>query len=209
MTLTRTRLLALLALVGAFAAATVVVSACGDDEKTASKPSGTPKEQAFLQGMVPHHMMAIEMAEMAQQMATKPEIKQLASSIVKSQGGEIEKMNAIYGRLFAGAALKPNEMAHDELGLTAEQAGMAMTDKEMQAMMGAKPFDREFIDMMIPHHQGAIRMARVVLASTKDPEIRSLAQAIVTAQSKEIEEMNGWRKSWFGKPSPAGGVPTA
>jgi len=208
MTLIRTRLLALLALVGAFAAATVV-SACGDDPKISSKPSGTPKEQAFLQGMVPHHMMAIEMAQMAQQMATKPEIKQLASSIITSQGGEIEKMNAIYGRLFAGAALKPDKMAHDKMGLTMEEAGMGMTDKEMQAMMGAKPFDREFIDMMIPHHQGAIRMARVVLASTKDPEVRSLAQAIVTAQSKEIMDMNGWRARWYGKPSPAGDVPTA
>ncbi|MGI8593660.1 MAG: DUF305 domain-containing protein, partial [Solirubrobacteraceae bacterium] len=120
MTVTRPRVMALLALVAALAAATVVAS-CGDDEETASKSSGTPAEQAFLQGMVPHHMTAIEMAEMAQQMATKPEIKQLATSIVKSQGGEIEKMNAIYGRLFAGATLKPDEMAHDKLGLTPKE----------------------------------------------------------------------------------------
>ncbi len=207
MTATRTRLLALLALVAALATATVV-AACGEDEETA-KPTGTPTDQAFLQGMVPHHMMAIDMAEMAQQKATKPEIKQLASSIVKSQGGEIEEMNTIYGKLFAGEELKPDEMAHEKLGLTPEEAGMAMTDKEMQELMSAKPFDRMFIDMMIPHHQGAIRMAREVLASGKEPEIRSLAENIVTAQSEEIEEMNAWRERWYGKPSPAGGVPTA
>ena len=211
MSIARPRLLALLGIVAALAAMSVIV-ACGDEEETAFKPSpaaGNPKDQAFLQSMVPHHMMAIDMAEMAREMATKPQIKALADSIVKTQGTEIQTMNGIYGQLFAGAALKPDEMAHQKLGLTIEEAGMAMTDKEMKELMSAKPFDRDFIDMMIPHHQGAIRMARVVLASTKDPGVRGLAQSIVTAQSREIADMNSWRKRWYGKSSPSGGVPTA
>jgi hypothetical protein len=60
---------------------------------------------------------------------------------------------------------------------------------------------------MVSHHQGAIRMAQAVRAETVDDEVRSLASAIVTTQSKEIEAMNEWRDAWYGEPSPSGGVP--
>jgi uncharacterized protein (DUF305 family) len=46
--------------------------------------------------------------------------------------------------------------------------------------------------MMIPHHQGAIDMAEVVLEYGKDPEIKALPGAIVAAQEKEIAEMKDW-----------------
>jgi uncharacterized protein (DUF305 family) len=52
--------------------------------------------------------------------------------------------------------------------------------------------DRDFIAGMIPHHQGAIDMAKVVLAFGKDPEVKKLAQDIIKAQEQEI----AWMKSW-------------
>jgi uncharacterized protein (DUF305 family) len=45
---------------------------------------------------------------------------------------------------------------------------------------------------MIPHHQGAIDMAKVVIANGKDPEIRKLAEGVVKAQEAEIKEMKDW-----------------
>ena len=58
--------------------------------------------------------------------------------------------------------------------------------------------DEHFIEQMIPHHDGAIAMANLALQKAKRPEIKNLAQNIITAQEKEVEEMQGWYKSWFG-----------
>ena len=52
--------------------------------------------------------------------------------------------------------------------------------------------DVDFVRGMIPHHQGAIAMAKVVIANGKDPEIRKLAEGVVKAQEAEIKEMQDW-----------------
>jgi uncharacterized protein (DUF305 family) len=84
---------------------------------------------------------------------------------------------------------------------------MMGTDMHAGMLRDAKPFDREFIDMMVPHHQGAIRMAWVELARGQDADAQKIAQAIIDGQAKEIDELNAWRTDWYGSPSKAGGVP--
>jgi len=51
---------------------------------------------------------------------------------------------------------------------------------------------------MIPHHEGAVAMAKLALEKSKRPEIKTLATAIIGDQTKEIGDMTGWYKSWFG-----------
>ncbi len=64
-----------------------------------------------------------------------------------------------------------------------------------EGMASVKPTgdaDVDFVQGMIPHHQGAIDMAKVVLEKGKDPEIKKLAEGIVKAQESEIKLMNDW-----------------
>jgi uncharacterized protein (DUF305 family) len=163
--------------------------------------------QAFLAAMAPHHESAIEMAGVASKRAAHPELRQLADTIVAVQQGEIAKIANIHMRL-TGERLRPNADAHRQLGLSAEEAGMMHDGSHAVAgLKRAKNFDRAFIDAMVPHHQGAIRMARSVLPVSKDAELRRFAERIVTTQRREIEQMRRWRAAWDEGPSPAGRVP--
>lgn len=77
----------------------------------------------------------------------------------------------------------------------------------MSELQSARPFDRAFIDMMIAHHAGAIRQARVESDEGENDQLVALSHRIVAAQSREIREMNAQRRQEFGARSPSGGVP--
>lgn len=66
--------------------------------------------------------------------------------------------------------------------------GMAEMMRGMHIAMSGDP-DRDFLTMMIPHHQGAIEMARLVLLHGRDPLTRQLAEEILAAQQGEIKSM--------------------
>lgn len=73
-------------------------------------------------------------------------------------------------------------------------------------MTMSQDVDKHFIVQMIPHHEGAIAMAQTALRKSKRPEIISLANGIIEAQQKEINDMQGWYASWYGATPPAGGM---
>jgi uncharacterized protein (DUF305 family) len=200
------RLIALLAVLSLV----LGLAACGDDEDegsgdaggtaTSAEGGGNPAERGFLEAMVPHHESAISMAEIGVERAEDPRIKKLAEAIRDAQEPEIEQMRAIHQRLF-GSALKPNMAGHDALGLSASEAGMDMDhEKVMKMLETADPFDRAFVDEMVPHHEGAVKMAEAVLKETDDAELKKLAQAIIDAQRREIREMNAFRSEKYGGP---------
>lgn len=78
--------------------------------------------------------------------------------------------------------------------------GAVMRDGAMNHDM-----DQQFIIEMIPHHQGAITMAQIALERTQREEIRALAKDIITAQTKEIQDMTAWYQSWYGSTPPQTG----
>jgi uncharacterized protein (DUF305 family)/uncharacterized cupredoxin-like copper-binding protein len=67
----------------------------------------------------------------------------------------------------------------------------------MAGMNVSQEFDLMFIDMMIPHHEGAIAMAKVALERGEHQEVRDLAKTIVTTQQAEIDQMTAWRDAWY------------
>ncbi len=88
------------------------------------------------------------------------------------------------------------------------QNGMANADEIMKHMsmmndmmvkeLGQKDtnYEDRFIDMMIPHHQGAMSMSQDALGKAAHAETKKLAQGIIDAQKKEIAQMEEWRKQW-------------
>lgn len=80
-----------------------------------------------------------------------------------------------------------------------DHGGMQMGDSKA-------PYDAQFIDSMIAHHQGAIDMANQALKEARKPELKALAQSIVTAQQSEIKQMQEWRKAWYPDLAPTGGM---
>lgn len=173
---------------------TLGLVACGGAGPEAS--TGTDEENAFLEAMVPHHASAMDMAMVADTEARTPFVKNLAKEITRSQAAEVGQMRRIHQRLF-DVPLEPRMGGHMELGLSAREAGMDDMDGAA-SIRGERPFDRAFLDAMIPHHQGASRMAKVALAKTRDPEVRALAREIISAQGREIREMTEFRERRYG-----------
>jgi uncharacterized protein (DUF305 family) len=150
--------------------------------------NGKYSDKAFIDAMVPHHEGAVDMAEVALNNAENEQIKQLAEDIVSAQEAEIEKLKSIKQQEF-GTSEVPMEMSAQ--GMKA----MGMTDPE--ELVNKDPFDKAFIDAMIPHHRSAIEMASVALRESDNAQIKEIARAIVDAQETEIAQMQRWREQWF------------
>ncbi len=142
----------------------------------------------FLDSMSKHHQMAIDMAKMGQDKFAHRELKAMAGKMVGDQEKEVAQMKRWREEWYPGA---PNAESVEMPGMSST----SMDPSHMQTMSG-KELDGMFLEMMIPHHQSAIGMARDALAKADHPEIKDLAQKIVSAQQKEIEQMQNWKSKW-------------
>jgi uncharacterized protein (DUF305 family) len=91
-------------------------------------------------------------------------------------------------------AMDHMNMSHAADAAPSSRAFEAANHKMHAAMMVPLTGDADvdFVKGMIPHHQGAIDMAKIELHYGKDPEIRKLAEGIIKAQESEIADMNAW-----------------
>ncbi|MCF4969645.1 DUF305 domain-containing protein [Nostoc sp. CMAA1605] len=161
-------------------------------------PADANYDLRFIDAMIPHHQGALNMATVAKQKSTRPEIKQLADEIIKAQTQEINQMKQWRKTWYPKAGNQP--MAYDaKMGHM-----MPMSSEQMQSMMmdvnlgkADTEFDLRFINAMIPHHEAAVVMAKDALQKSQRPEIKNLAQAIIKGQNTEINQMQQWRKTWY------------
>ena len=148
-----------------------------------------PFDQRFLDQMIAHHQGAVMSAQMMIADSARPELRDLAQRIITGQQREIDQMGEWrqewYGTASSGTL--PGMMGSGMMG------GAMMNREQMRQMMGASAdFDRMFLQMMIPHHEAAIAMAQQALTQAEHPEIKTLAQGIITTQRAEVGEMQGY-----------------
>lgn len=138
----------------------------------------------FLDRMTAHHQMALDMALLADERAGSDGVRTLGREIVAAQRAEIDTMRAWRARHFPDAPA-PGPMTPDDM------AAMGMGGMDMDALGAARgaAFDRMFQQQMIPHHAGAITMAAEAQMRSERAEIRDLAAEIISAQAREIGEM--------------------
>ncbi len=163
-----------------------------------------PKDESldlrFIDGMIPHHQGGVEMAQAALQKSQRPEIKQLATAIITAQEREITQLQDWRKAWYPNASETP-VMYDASMGHMMPMSEEMRDSMMMTGDLGASDdqFDLRFLNAMIPHHEGALDMANQVLKNSDRPEITAMAQAILTSQQAEIDQMKQWRKDWYGQ----------
>ena len=168
-----------------------VLPACGSsssqdaDAVVADEAAFNDADVMFAQMMIPHHEQAIEMSDIALDptVGAGEQVLALATQIKNAQDPEITQMKALLT-----AWGKP--LTTDEDHSSSMMSGMMSTDElaELGTLTGAA-FDAAWAAAMITHHEGAIEMAKTVLADGKNAETLALAQAIISGQELEIETL--------------------
>lgn len=148
-------------------------------------------EMRFIDLMVPHHQSALMMAEDALTKAQHPELKSMAQMMIDAQRKEISQLKSWRQQWYGDSAVAPMMME----GTDMESMGRMMVEHLGSA---DSTYDDRFIDMMIPHHDGAVMMAEDALKKARKPELKTMAQKIIDDQNKEIAQMKQWRTQWFG-----------
>ncbi|WP_306360911.1 DUF305 domain-containing protein [Nocardia sp. CC227C] len=167
------------------------VQAVGGDATTsvaaATRSDFNAADVEFLQMMYPHHAQAVEMAKLVPGRTENAELIALARAVEQAQAPEM--------RQFSTLLVSFGEPEPTEDGGHAGHGGMqGMMSPEQMVALGlasGDAFDEKWMTMMIEHHQGAIAMAETELAQGVNADAKQLAQAIITAQRTEIDQMRG------------------
>lgn len=179
----------------------------GMDHGSSSASSGKPATRSdfndadvtFLQMMYPHHAQAVEMARLVPSRTQNEQVRALAADIEKAQSPEMEQITTLLKSFGKPAPTSSGHGGHNmEMTTTMNMPGMTtmpgmMSNEQMNALAAASgaDFDRQWLELMIEHHTGAIAMSNTELAGGVNPDAKALATAIVAAQQAEIGTMRG------------------
>ncbi|MBL1075949.1 DUF305 domain-containing protein [Nocardia sp. 2] len=196
-----------LTLIAATSAAALLAAGCGNDDgndssmpgmthaSTTSAPASATQrtdfndaDVMFLQMMYPHHAQAVEMAKLVPSRSQNQELIALAANIEAAQSPEMQQITTLL-TAFGKQAPSATTSGHSMDGHAMD--GM-MTDQQMTELtaMSGTAFDKMWLQMMIEHHRGAVTMAQTELTSGVNPDSKAMAQAIVSGQQAEIDQMN-------------------
>jgi len=137
----------------------------------------------FVNMMIIHHQGAIDMASSEISTGKNEDIKSFANNIIKDQTKEIASMKSW---------LEKNKDKKSTTGDNSKKLMESMNSMMNPDMKMTGDTDKDFLTMMILHHQGAIDMAGVEINNGMDPEIKKMSQEIIDKQKAEIEQMKKW-----------------
>ena len=165
----------------------------GNMQPMGSFDKDEPFDLQFIDQMIMHHEGAIMSSEHMISDSTRPELRELAQNIQKSQSEQIKQMQAWRKDWYPNAErtfgmMDPTRMEEMMGGGQMEN----MMGGSMQEMMGGDATDEMFLRMMIPHHQMAVDMSEKALKEAEHPELKDLARQIKDEQSAEIKLMQGY-----------------
>ena len=185
--------------------AAAALAGCGDSNASDAEPSSVrtapngdiynDADVSFAQQMIPHHAQAIAMADMTRGRELRPEVAELAASILEAQTPEIETMTDWLTSWDEEVpeTMRDHANAHgDGMGEAHDYdtPGM-MSQEEMDALdsASAAEFEDMWLEMMIEHHNGAIEMAQDEQEAGSFSPAVDLAANIETVQASEVEQM--------------------
>ena len=181
---TRLRAPAAVALIAA-----ALVAGCGGDDDKGNSPdvraNGT--DAAFVEAMIPHHEQAVDAADIALSRVEHRELKDLAREIVQLQSIELATLRPVRDVL-RDAGVEPTD-----LGLSESELGMHHDPADLR---NAEDFDCAFLELMIPHHEGGIRLARKELEAGIHAELRRMSMGIIDEQGFQIRQMKRYQRRW-------------
>ncbi len=153
--------------------------------------SHSPDDARFMQDMIPHHHQAIEMADLVAERTNRPELIDVAGRINASQADEIEFMQ---GWLRMRGEVAPDPTEHGAMHTDHKMAGMATPAQMTElAQSDGADFDRLFLQLMITHHDGALKMVKELIklpGTAFDPVLFDFTTEVTNGQTAEIERMN-------------------
>ena len=151
----------------------------------------SPDDITFMQDMIPHHNQAVQLAELVGDRTNRQELVDVAGRIDVSQVDEIEFMQQWLRQRGVQA---PDPTAHDAMHTSHKMAGMASPEQMADlAQAEGTAFDRMFLELMITHHEGAVKMVEELLeqpGSAYDPVLFEFTDDVTNDQNAEIERMN-------------------
>ena len=141
-----------------------------------------PYDLQFIDSMIHHHQGAVVSSAATLKTTQRNELQLFLQKVINDQEKEIERMKKWRAEWFPD---KPP-------ALNTELPGMKMGSHKVPDRFS----DLEYVDMMIPHHEGAVLMAKDALQKSERPEIKKLAGEIIREQESEIRRMREWKDQW-------------
>lgn len=156
--------------------------------RTAAAPTAKVIDEQFLDAMVPHHHVAVEMADAVLQKGKRDDVKHLAEKIKSSQEQQIKEMQQLAKEEY-GFTPSTEWAFHAETG-TLMGMPIILNLAEMKSEILKRPDpDEAFLRLMIPHHAIAVIQADSQIRNGSNPKVKKLCGKIVRSQSKQIGEM--------------------